>query len=1243
MKFVSQAKSIRKTLFQTLFALGCVGGLSLMPISVLAQVTTASISGTVTDRSGAVIPKAKVVLTDVATSATRPTATNGGGLFSLSAVPTGDYSLTITAPGFETFTQTGIHLDPQDQRVLRELKLSVGSESANVTVEADQAGINADSGELSSLITAEDIKHLAIEGRDVTELLKVLPGFTPGGSNGSIANTVYDPSQVGVSGALGSYHGNGTPLNGVALLSDGADITDPGNFGSSIQAVNYDQVAEVKVQTSSMTADTAHGPIVINAVGKSGANTFHGSLYTYARTTQLNSTDWYAKYAGQQKPPDRQIYPGGTLGGPVVIPGTNFNHSRRLTFWVGGEDYAQKNSYAYGGATGAVLTALVPTAGMRTGDFSQTQIQQYLGNHYKPPTMVNNVLTQNCESTYTHLCPVPVTGVDGTPISNGQITLDPGSKALLNLLPLPNVPTGSNSYNWITTNLIDNNLWQARGRLDYSLGEKTKMFVVYNTQRGLQGNPQVPYYSPRAALGGVNTPGGGEIFTHDSQLGSLNIGTIITPSLTNEFYGSLSFLGVAFNNKTPGALSNDATGFPYQGLYDNGNKTVPQLLGYGGALGLPLALWQDTYDKGIYTNKLVRTGGDNLTKQWGAHTVRLGIYGQMDSNNGLQSYVPTNGSVALYYYPETFQPINPITNLPVGPLIHDTGAVNSGSGGNYLADFAEGNIATYAQTNINPAVNLYFWNISGYVQDHWRVKPSFSLDLGVRFEHITPWGDAHGVGVPIFRDSAYYSDAAGSPLPGFLWHALDKSVPVSGAATRWAFVEPRVGFAWDVYKTGATVLRGGFGIYTAHDSYNDASLGVATAQGSLSLSPVNTTFSAVSQTHAPTNAGTVSASKLYGYYGDDDKMPQVYTWNLSIVQKMPLKSTTEIAYVGNYSNDLLNNGGTGQVNIDDINALPIGALYSKGVYSYADFATVAGLQPAQINAFRKYPTYQNLLIAQHNNYANYHALQVAWNRQSGHVLFGANYTFSKALGILGTDGGNGNPVNPFNLRDNYQPESFDRTHVFNLRYTLQVGQPVHNAFAGALLNGWELSGISNLISGANLVTTGSPSFGFGGSVSGTSGSIALSSTPFLGTPDVMLMPRLLCDPAGGLGPHQYANGACFGAPLSLGTNGNYRVPYLHGPAYISNDLTVTRNMKLREAQSLQLRLAAFNFLNHANNSFNSNVPTATSLSFIRTGTNFGSPVSSTVLGSLTNGHTDFGFAPLKGGRRILEVSVKYTF
>jgi len=1212
-----------------------------------AQVTTASLTGTVVDPSGALVSNARVVLTAEATGVTRSTVSNGKGEFSFSAVPSGDYRVTITAKGFETYTQTGIHLDPQDDRALRGLQLSVGAESVDVTVSATAAGINTDSGEISSLISAEDIKHLAIEGRDVTELLKILPGFTPVQGSSQSTNAVYDPSQVGVSGAVGSYSGNGTPLYGVALLSDGADITDPGNFGDTIQTVNYDQVAEVKVQSASMTADTAHGPIVINAVGASGGNKYHGSLYTYARTNQLNAEDWYAKYTSQPKPGDREVYPGFTFGGPILVPGTRFNEARKLSFWVGAEQYAQRDVYAYGSAAEATITALVPTAGMRTGDFSQAQIQSYLGSLYGAPTTVNGFQSQNCSPNYVNICEVPQTGTDGSAISNGNISafMDPGAKALLNLYPLPNpklVPTVTNAYNYIQTNLVNNDLWQARGRIDSAPGEKTKIFAVYSTERGITSVPSIPYYQPQAVMGETNTPGGMVNPVH-TEFGALNVSTILTPLLTNEFYGSASYFKLDFNDRTNGTTKT-GSGYPYGGLYENHSPIVPQMDDYGYD-GLPIALYQD-YGAGFFVKKFIRTAGDNLSRQLGTHTLRVGAFGQMDSNNQPNgNYQPTNGQISQYYLPETFQTLT-------GQTIHDTAEVGSGYGGNLLADFAEGNVFQFNQNNFGPGANLYFWNIAGYAQDHWRALHNLSIDYGIRIEHITPWSDAHGVGVPVWDPKAYYSDQAGSPLPGFLWHDIDHSVPLSGFATRWGYVEPRVGFSWDPKGHGKTIVRGGFGIFRAHDSYNDASEGVQNALGVRSLVETITTLATVNVANAPVNVGTIGQSSFNGVAAGDDETPEVKTWDAAIVQTLPAKMQLQIAYVGSASSNILDNGAEGNtVTLDNINALPVGALYSTGQYTPLDYSQVAQLSPSAINAFRPYPVYDDLDIARHRLTSNYNGLQTSLLKQSGHVFFNLNYTFSKALGILGQFD-NGRPVNQFNLHDNYGPEGFDRSQVFNAAYTFHEDKPIHLPVAKYLLNKWEVSGITNLLSGPSMQSV-NPNFGLAGTITGGPDpivgnttqdySLLINPTVFLGTPDVTVQPRLLCDPRKGHGNNVYFNASCFGLPTQIGTNGTYRLPYIHGPAYIENDLTLTRNVSLKKEQNLNIRLAAFNFLNHPINSFNGNQQSEYTLSFNHNDPTITNPADPAVLASITNVNADFGHVELKSGRRVVELSLKYQF
>src|SRR5579875_1151196 len=226
-------------------------GVLAVPHGLQAQGTTATLSGTVADATGAVIPNATVRLKNEATGDTRQSKSNAAGDFSFSAVPVGNYEVDVDMSGFQKFSQTGIHLDPGDQRNLHELHLQPGSSAQTVNVTAATQSITLDSGEQSALISQQDIQHLSVEGRDVTELIKILPGFAITNGNNNLNNSAYDPSQVNVTGALGSYAGEGTIVNSIALLSDGVDITDPGNYGGAIQNINYDEVSEVKVQTSS--------------------------------------------------------------------------------------------------------------------------------------------------------------------------------------------------------------------------------------------------------------------------------------------------------------------------------------------------------------------------------------------------------------------------------------------------------------------------------------------------------------------------------------------------------------------------------------------------------------------------------------------------------------------------------------------------------------------------------------------------------------------------------------------------------------------------------------------------------------------------------------------------------------------------------------------------------------------------------------------------------------------------------
>lgn len=1195
----------------------------VFPAKDYCQVITGTISGTVTDPTGAVIPGAQIALKNTLNGEIRTVQSNGSGFFTFAGIPSGDYAVTITATGFQAFSEAGIHLDPGDRRTLTSIALQTGSAVQTVTVEATN-NIPLDTGERSALISAEQIQHLSVEGRDVTELFKTLPGFAIAGQG--VNNAAYDPSQVNVNGALGNYSANGNPISGISLKLDGANITDPGNYGAAIQNVNYDQVSEVKVQVSNFGADIANGPVVVNAVTKAGGDAFHGQLYTYARTYQLDSTDWLSGATGQAKAPDREVYPGGNIGGPIRIPGTSFNHDNRLTFFAGAEDYAQRNIYAYGNSAGAIVHALVPTAGMRGGDFSATQLQQYLGPLYGT-------------SNFTNVSSVPTIAPNGSPIVNGQIPAafqDPGFQALYKLMPLPNVPTNATGeYNWVQTNLINNDMWQVIGRVDYAISDRNHLFGRYTVEKGGSGVPEVPYYSP----GQLNTPGGLQS-TINSQSAAANLTTTFNATTTNQLFGSLSYLNQGFAIGNLNALSASALGYPYKGAYSgNGSVEVPQFQTYCTGCGLPLGLFPDLSYGPIFAHKFDPNGGDNLTKVWGTHTAVFGTYIERVTNNQRIPFGTTNGALSQYYMQtSTIAAPNPITDVDgTHPTLSE----------NYAANNYEGFTGTFSQQNILPDTNLYFWNIDWFATDSWKIRPRLTLNYGVRFEHLGMWNDAHGQGVAVWDPATLNNTAL--PQPGFVWHSVDSSIPVSGIKSRWGYVEPRVGFAWDVFGNGKTALRGGWGEYRTHDSWNDASNAVTPTEG-LRSTTVNGTggssLRAVSGLNLAQNAGGLNTT-TYAMTMGDDEQPLTDTYSATVNQELPWRMNMLIGYVGNNSRYLLNDGSNQTVTLDNVNAIPVGGLYLPNPVTGVCCLTPTGTNsvdnaPANvINQYRPFYTaatdYGTISVPRHSIFSNYNGLQAALSRQTGRIMYNINYTWSKALGILGGYN-NGNPINPFNLWANYGPESYDRTHIFNATYTFEVGKPVNGKLAGAFANGWEVSGITTIQSGANLQTSVSnPNFALNGHIGPTGANqLNVDNKTFLGTPDVSLQPVLTCDPAIHTQPNQFINGSCFALP-AFGTNGQNIFPYMHGPAYLDSDLSAQKSFSLFHEQSLMFRLSAFNFINHPLTSFTGNFTNEYTLNLSDT-----SPTG-TIQTAKYDPTTRFGFADYKQGRRVVELMLKYTF
>jgi hypothetical protein len=1195
---ISRQDAIQTFLRGLLVWIGLVG---LLSASLLAQNVTGLLTGIVSDPTGAVVPGATVVVTNQQTGAERRTVTNGDGFFSVSGILVGDYTVAVSAKGFQQFKAPGIHFDAGDTRTLSNITLTVGEATQTVTVEATGGQLTpVDSGEKSIVIGEQQLQDIPIVGQNAAEFIKILPGFAMTAAGGGINAGYNGQVQNTGAGPIGSFSANGLRTAALDITSDGAHTIDPGcNCGQAVNNV-VDMTQEMKVLTSNFGADNAKGPVVISAISKSGGSHFHGEGYIYARNSVMDATNAFNNSEGTNgltglkvapKPDTHFYYPGFNIGGPVVIPGTNFNKSHnKLFFFFAYQYYAQTVQ----DLSHDVFNSVVPTAFERAGDFSAASINNYFGATNGAQGYSLGAATSNANI-----------GVNGI-IPQSQFN-SVGVNMLKALYPMPNVdPQLNNGYNYIYTTTHSDNLWQLRPRIDYNINDTTKLWVQYNKQEDMNHdnstlwwgtNPAVPYPEP------LNQP-------NYSDSVSVNLTKVFSPTLTNEVLFTYTKLYVPFSFSDPNKISADTLGISFKHIFNQTvNNQIPELTGWSD--GLANMIQPSGFESGtLYAEKWLPSFSDNLSKVWGTHTMKFGFYWERTKNA---------------------QPQNSSVN---GQLVYANWG--QGSTGNVYADMLTGIISGgYSETNFDPLIAMHYTSASFYAQDSWKVSKRFTLDYGLRFDHLGPWVDDQGYGPAVFVPSAYNASAPATALTGFEWHKKDPSIPLGGTPGRAFFYNPRVGFAWDAFGTGKTVLRGGFGMYRYHDEQNVQAGAMALPPGSYTYAVPNPsdgspqTFAYIaSQTPSFVVPGSITVLDP-----KDTEQPLTKSYSFTVSQRMPLSSTAEFSYVGNTASDLSNWNN----NIGGLNTLPAGTLLSAANSTL--FGTASNFQNnPNVNALHLYSLYGTIHEEIHKLYSNYNAFQASWNKQSGHGRWLANYTFSKSLGIRG-EGGNGGVGDPVNYNNNYGVLPNDRTHILNLAYVYQEGALVHgNRILGGIVNGWMLSGITQFQSGTPLqVATGNSNFGLSGSTVNpytlADGVVVpvgtgLSNALVTGSPDVSMQPILTCDPRSNLGAHQFINGNCL-APPGPGQNGSFVFPYVKTPSFFNSDLSMTKDFKFTEVKKIQFRLSAYNFLNHPLTSFNP------------AGGDGNLTLGFTSAGKLTN--PNFGYANFLNGNRTIQLDLKVYF
>lgn len=1235
----------------------CLMGLVVFTAFSAGAQTTGSISGTVKDPAGAVVPGAHVALINEASKAEWSRATNSAGFFSFSAIPPATYTLKINHQGFNAWSVTGIVAHPGDSLTVPKIVLKIGRADVSVVVTAEGAGVTLDSPEHSTLITSAQINRLSTISRGAEELVTILPGFVsnsgtdiqnegPGGLYG------YQTTGPG-NGNLGSLGANGAaPQQGlVNITSDGANVIDPGDMGGQMANVNMAQVQEVKVQTADFSAAESKGPIVIDAVGKSGGAQFHGSLYAYFKNSALNSNDWLSKYYGDTRPEFQYFYPGGTLGGPVVIPHTHFNESKRLVFWIGYEYYDQH-------APAGLMTSFIPSPAMMSGNLSTAAIAKAL-NVSAADLAANCTADYSQTATYNNvggLCWSPNGSTDqtGATVSNGQVThIDPGVQALASLWPAANrtpqpvITAGQTQYatdaiNYTKNVMATHNGFQLHSRVDENFTNSLKFYAVYNLERVNDESPTNNiYYNPG---GTVPYPTAMYSYGHSDSL-TLDLTKTVGSEFTNELMAAGVYYSEPEQFADPAKAQTTGTAWAaagYAGGHLHLNQTqLPRIISYDG--GIPAFAFGYVPPSSQFLRKFDWNVKDNVTWVYKTHTLQAGIYTEQTGNNGVTLGSQVNGTLTFMRWDSCY--VNQTTQTSGPPATANLG--------NVIGNFLIGCPLGYSQDNSDPIQNLRYRALEGYVTDQWKVNPKLTLTLGIRLSHMQPWTDPHGLGLAVWEPSTIsqhvlYPDTTSSMTwPGISWHKKDPSLPIAGVPTRALFYAPRVGIAYDLSGNGKTILRGGWGMYYSHDSTGVAT-GLSAPIGLQTYSNpgnISCTFGQLfTNQYVPCGAYSSTPTSLTPFSigamnARDDNMPLTYNYNLTLDQQGPWKSVYEIAYVGNQSTHQAALG-----NLQNQNVIPLGAFFAP------DPLTGQMNQPSSIPNtadYRPYPNYQSINVVNHVAWSNYNSLQASWNRMSGSFIWGANYTWSKAMGVRG-DYDTGYIGDPVNMQNDYGILSFDRPQVLNVNYSWVEGNRYHgNRVLAQVINGWEVSGIDSIQSGPDLaILNGSTNFGLGGGVNYTQGTtttnIPVNSSVWLGSSDYSLQPTVTCDPRANLKKDQFVNGNCFALPPQ-GTQGWWNLPDVHGPAYLSADLSVYKDFKVSERQSMQFRISGFNFLNHPLTSFSGNNLGSLDLSVGDCAScKYSTPQEAIQNATIINAKT-FGSTAFRNGVRIMELGFKYDF
>ncbi|MBT9332325.1 TonB-dependent receptor [Paracidobacterium acidisoli] len=1173
----------------TIFIIG-----SLLPLIAYAQLTVGHVTGTVTDTSGAVIQGAAVTLTNSGTGISQHTVSTSTGNYAFEQVDPGTYSLHVEANGFSAAVTNGIVVHVQET-VTQNYHLDIGNVTTQVTVTETAPLLQAQDASVGQEVDERLVNNLPLVGRDWTTLAHIAPGTTS--VNGQAGTTSEAFSSNGVNSVQNDMRLNGIDDN-MEFYGGFGTITSEGAT-SIIPAP--DALQEFKLEEGNYSAQFGHSTgSVLDAVIKSGTDTYRGDLWEYLRNTNLNANDWFLNNSNQPRSPYHENQFGGSIGGPVRLPFRK--HGLKNTFWF--FDAERSNTSAP-----RPYTETVPTAGMVNSGFqNMSDLIQFnsgsntdsLGRVFSTGTIMDPATTRNV------YCGVPdsVTGLPGPscggaavgtavgtvrdPFYTGSVIgvtnyttvptamldqipsgrIDPNAVKLLSLYPAP-TKSGAFLNDWVGARNYNLTINQYDLRIDSNLNDKNIIWGVWDVYDALENQPGIL----SGFAQGANYGAGTDWSPHWALAGSYT--HIFSPTMTNVF-------------RVGGQNAQDSNVPPF------GNQTgIPAQFGIQGITGgpglggLPNITMTNLVSLGVSGYNPVTHSTPNweidevVTKIHGNHTFNIG-YQLTDILAHLRQ--PTAGSGQLKYTGQ----FSDITTKTTGytamadMLLSPSGSYAPGLG------YYEGGPQQVVLSTAN-FINSQRWYNAAFFQDDWKITPKLTLNLGLRWDKYGATKEMNDHQTNLVGSGAgngpggilYVPKSTCSSLPNNFVQLLTKdSISLKCTSDRGLMqmqslnFAPRLGFAYQIDPS--FVVRGGYGItygslgnigaapYVLGNNYPFV-FSVQSLAGSSTV-PITYTDGGVPSLEnafqeinisSPANA-TIEGLQVAGM-GINDKYqtPYVESYNLTVEKQLSRRDAVQIAYVGDVGKHL---DSRGTYNQPSTFIAP-----TANQYSYSPFPDL-GLKGAWLVT---------------TGVSSYNSMQAVYNRQvSTGLNITANYTYSHCMSDQ-ADISEGLPYRAqflagFGTKGDYTTCVDDARHVFHASgsYDLPFGHGREffssaNHAANEVIGGWNLDYIFSYQSGQPFTVP---------SAVATSGGFTADADI---TGDQYANAKSV---------KHWLNASAFTTPPVYDGSANYDQGFAplgpkqmqsRGPGFFNIDSSVSKDFAIKgESTYLQFRAEAYNLMNH---------------------------------------------------------------